>query len=418
MDRCSGVYRKMHIPDDPLYYEKFYFTPGRHRLPRVEDAVRHDRRADLLGSVVSRRRAAHRDAGRGAALLPHRDRLASVGEAGIRARAARVVGADSAQPRGGQRLLRVRARTASATRSCATPTAQPVNPDGIEFWGQSFIAAPDGSVMARASVDREEVLLADCDLARVEFSRTHWPFLRDRRVDAYGDLTKRFIGADGQSTSHRSEGQRGQPSRNCSRSNRRTAGHCPPNTGSRFPPNGRRHAGTWISWPRPEGHLVPRPLPGVHRQRRRGDPRDHAVRAGPPQRAEHRLRGDRARASGATGSVPTRRVRFHHIRTNECWTRDHGPAFVLRTRRGRTEAAIVDWGYNAWGGKYPPYDADDAVPTRVGAGARAAGVLSRHRHGRRRGRLQRRRHGDDDDVVPAEQESQSGAVARPRSSVI
>ena len=75
------------------------------------------------------------------------------------------------------------------------------------------------------------------------------------------------------------------------------------------------------------------------------------------------------KASSATlltrGRVPIRRVSFHHIPTNECWTRDHGPAFVLRTRRGRTDAAIVDWGYNAWGGKYPPYDADDAVPTRV-----------------------------------------------------
>ena len=63
--------------------------------------------------------------------------------------------------------------------------------------------------------------------------------------------------------------------------------------------------------------------------------------------------------------VPLRRIRFHEIPTNECWTRDHGPAFVLRTRRGRTEAAMVDWGFNAWGGKYPPFDADDAVPTRV-----------------------------------------------------
>ena len=63
--------------------------------------------------------------------------------------------------------------------------------------------------------------------------------------------------------------------------------------------------------------------------------------------------------------VPLGRVRFHHIKTNECWSRDHGPAFVLRTRRGKTEAAIVDWGFNAWGGKYPPYDADDAVPTRL-----------------------------------------------------
>ncbi|MGE3889951.1 MAG: agmatine/peptidylarginine deiminase, partial [Vicinamibacterales bacterium] len=63
--------------------------------------------------------------------------------------------------------------------------------------------------------------------------------------------------------------------------------------------------------------------------------------------------------------VRRRRVTFHEIPTNECWTRDHGPAFVLREHRGRTEAAVVDWGYNAWGGKYPPWDADDVVPTRV-----------------------------------------------------
>ena len=87
------------------------FHARRHRLSRVEDAVRHDRRADLLGSVVSRRRAAHRDAGRRDAVLPHRDRLASVGESRVRPGAARIVGADPAQPRGGQRLLRVRAQS-------------------------------------------------------------------------------------------------------------------------------------------------------------------------------------------------------------------------------------------------------------------------------------------------------------------
>ena len=75
---------------------------------------------------------------------------------------------------------------------------------------------------------------------------------------------------------------------------------------------------------------------------------------------------DIVRARLAFRKVPMRRIHFRHIRTNECWTRDHGPAFVLRTRRGRTDAAIVDWGYNAWGGKYPPYDADDAVPRMVG----------------------------------------------------
>jgi N-carbamoylputrescine amidase len=69
----------------------------------------------------------------------------------------------------------------------------PVNPDGIEFWGRSFVAAPDGHLVKRASTDREEVLVVPCDLREVEFSRTHWPFLRDRRIDAYGDLSRRFV---------------------------------------------------------------------------------------------------------------------------------------------------------------------------------------------------------------------------------
>ena len=65
-------------------------------------------------------------------------------------------------------------------------------------------------------------------------------------------------------------------------------------------------------------------------------------------------------------NCPPENVFFHHIRTNESWCRDHGPAFVLRrSRSGKAEAAIVDWGFNAWGGKYPPFDDDDAVPTRI-----------------------------------------------------
>ena len=69
---------------------------------------------------------------------------------------------------------------------------KPVNKDGIQFWGQSFVASPDGQIVKRAPVDRESVVVVDCDLAKVEFSRTHWPFLRDRRIDAYSDLTRRF----------------------------------------------------------------------------------------------------------------------------------------------------------------------------------------------------------------------------------
>jgi N-carbamoylputrescine amidase len=64
--------------------------------------------------------------------------------------------------------------------------------EGIEFWGQSFLVDPAGQVLARASADREEILVVPCDLGAIETARTHWPFLRDRRIDAYGDLIRRY----------------------------------------------------------------------------------------------------------------------------------------------------------------------------------------------------------------------------------
>jgi N-carbamoylputrescine amidase len=69
----------------------------------------------------------------------------------------------------------------------------PVGGDGIEFWGQSFVAGTSGQILAKASATREEVLVVPIELGKVDVTRTHWPFLRDRRIDAYGDLTKRFI---------------------------------------------------------------------------------------------------------------------------------------------------------------------------------------------------------------------------------
>jgi agmatine deiminase len=134
--------------------------------------------------------------------------------------------------------------------------------------------------------------------------------------------------------------------------------------GFTFPAEWAKHAATWISWPRPEGISFPGRyqecidnIVEVIRVITAFEP----VHLNVPNVDYEEI----VRARLAYRKVPTRRVRFHHIRTNECWTRDHGPAFVVRTRRGKTEAAIVDWGYNAWGGKYPPYDADDALPTRV-----------------------------------------------------
>ncbi len=135
----------------------------------------------------------------------------------------------------------------------------------------------------------------------------------------------------------------------------------PAQHGFSFPPEWRRHEGTWISWPRPEGISFPdryhesiedviRVIAAIAAHER--------VHLNVPNANYERLVRDLLRAR----QVPLRRIRFHHIPTNECWTRDHGPAFVVRERE---DAALVDWGFNAWGGKYPPYDADDAVPTRV-----------------------------------------------------
>ena len=142
-------------------------------------------------------------------------------------------------------------------------------------------------------------------------------------------------------------------------------GRTPRELGFSFPAEWHPHAGTWISWPRPEGISFPdryhesiRDVVGVIRAITTFE----RVCLNVPNGNYRRL----VRALLREGGVRLSRVTLHEIPTNECWTRDHGPAFVTRTHSGRTEAAIVDWGHNAWGGKYPPWDADDAVPTRIG----------------------------------------------------
>lgn len=139
----------------------------------------------------------------------------------------------------------------------------------------------------------------------------------------------------------------------------------PAEHGYTFPAEWERQSAVWLSWPRPEGisfpgrwHTVPANLAAIVRAivaRER-------VCINVPNANWERLVREQLRAF----DVPLARVKCFHVPTNECWCRDHGPAFVVkRGRGGRRKLAIVDWGYNAWGGKYPPFDADDAVPTRL-----------------------------------------------------
>jgi N-carbamoylputrescine amidase len=187
-----GVYRKMHIPDDPFYYEKFYFTPGDNGFRAWK--TRHATIGVLICWDQWFPEGARLTALRGAEILFYPTAI------GWHPKERKEYG--DAQHDSWELMQRSHA-VANGCFVCAPNRiglekvpgegGKPVNPDGIVFWGQSFVAAPDGRVIKRASVDREEVLIVPCDLSRVEFSRTHWPFLRDRRIDAYADITRRFI---------------------------------------------------------------------------------------------------------------------------------------------------------------------------------------------------------------------------------
>lgn len=193
-----GIYRKMHIPDDPLYYEKFYFTPG--DAPEAGGSggfkawkTRHATIGVLICWDQWFPEGARLTALQGAEILfyPtaigwHPGEKAEFGEA---------------QHDSWELSMRAHA-VANGCWVCAPnrvgrefitgADGKPVSKDGIQFWGQSFVAAPNGQVVHRASVDKQEIVVVDCDLDKVEFARTHWPFLRDRRVDAYGGLLRRF----------------------------------------------------------------------------------------------------------------------------------------------------------------------------------------------------------------------------------
>lgn len=139
----------------------------------------------------------------------------------------------------------------------------------------------------------------------------------------------------------------------------------PAEHGYAFPAEWERQRAVWLSWPRPEGisfpgrwHKVPANLAAIVREIAARE----RVCVNVPNANWERLVREQLRAFGC----PTSRVSFFHVPTNECWCRDHGPAFVVkRGRGGRHPLAIVDFGYNAWGGKYPPFGDDDEVPTRL-----------------------------------------------------
>ena len=183
----AGTYRKMHIPDDPAYYEKFYFTPGDLGFHPIETSV------GRLGVMVCWDQwypeAARLMALQGAELLIYPT----------------AIGYESSDTPEEQQRQRIAWQTVQ--RGHAVANGLPVitvnrvgfEPDpsgqtnGIQFWGTSFVAGPQGELLYEASTDEEESVIVEIDLDHSEQVRRWWPFLRDRRIDDYTDLTRRFI---------------------------------------------------------------------------------------------------------------------------------------------------------------------------------------------------------------------------------
>jgi len=176
--RSLGTYRKMHIPDDPLYYEKFYFAPGDTGF-RAFAA-----RPATIGALVCWDQwfpeAARLTALAGAQILFYPTAIGWQFDEGP--------AVDTAQHDAWETVQRGHAIANGVFIAAVNRVGRE---GGIRFWGQSFAADPFGRVLARAAADREETLLVDCDLDAIEAVRRNWPFLRDRRIDAYAEITKR-----------------------------------------------------------------------------------------------------------------------------------------------------------------------------------------------------------------------------------
>jgi N-carbamoylputrescine amidase len=182
----AGRYRKMHIPDDPGYHEKFYFTPGDLGFTPIDTSV------GRLGVLVCWDQ-----------WYPEAARLMALAGADLLLYPT-AIGWDPRDGKGEQD--RQREAWITAQRAHAIANGLPVvacnrvgdepdpsgRSDGIRFWGSSFIAGPQGELLAEASRDKPEVLVTDISRRRSEDVRRIWPFLRDRRIDAYGDILKRY----------------------------------------------------------------------------------------------------------------------------------------------------------------------------------------------------------------------------------
>ncbi len=180
----AGLYRKMHIPDDPLYFEKYYFTPGDLGFGNIQTPY------GRLGVLVCWDQ-----------WYPEGARIAALSGADLLVYPTAIGWHPSEKAQYGAAQLdawRTIQRAHAIANGIYVAAVNRVGYEGppehgLEFWGSSFVADPFGQVIAQASTDKEEILIAECDPHRMEEVRRNWPFLRDRRIDAYAPILKRWL---------------------------------------------------------------------------------------------------------------------------------------------------------------------------------------------------------------------------------
>ncbi|WP_292517378.1 agmatine deiminase family protein [Methanoculleus sp.] len=313
------AYRKVHIPYDPLFYEKAYFQPGNRY--RVYD-TRYGRIAVLICYDQWFPEAARAVALQGAEIIFYPTAIG------------RIAGEDP--PEGDWREAWETVQRAHAIANSVHVAA--VNRVGserdIRFFGSSFVADAFGNVLARASETDEEVLVVEVDLAKNEAVREGWGFFRNRRPETYRPLTRRL-----------------------------PPGRTPAGSGYRMPAEWEPHDAVWLSWPHDRETFAN--LAGVERAyvdiiaALRGSETVNLLVTGKKMRT-------RIEAMLEEEGVDTGDVRFHTADYADVWFRDYGPTFVVNPKAG--DLAMVHWTFNAWGEKYPELMEDTRIPLVMNQG--------------------------------------------------
>ncbi|MCM2466536.1 agmatine deiminase family protein [Methanoculleus oceani] len=311
--RLLPAYRKVHVPYDPLFYEKNYFRPGDRY--RVYD-TRHGRIAVLICYDQWFPEAARTVALQGAEIIFYPTAIGHI--------------AGEEPPEGDWReAWETVQRGHAIANSVHVAAVNRVGDEGdIRFFGSSFVADAFGNVLARAGGTGEEILIVEVDLAGNEAVREGWGFLENRRPETYGALTRRFL-----------------------------PGRTPAGSGYRMPAEWEPHDAVWLSWPHdretfPDLAAVERTYIEIIAALRGSEPVDLLV-TGEAMRT-------RIVAVLEEEGVDTGGVRFHFADYADVWFRDYGPTFLINPKA--ESLAMVNWTFNAWGEKYTELMGDTRVP--------------------------------------------------------